>query len=286
MLPGFRQGADPPGVVAPGPRELVEEARNRAKISLRCGHPPGARAGRGLGLMVGEGRSSAIPWLLIARQPDFAKLGARSRSTRAARWCARLVGMPLDDVLTMQGQLDQLLGSCDVVDDRAPEAVVEVLVDLPAVAQPAGGRGPSRHGARRALSRRCRRPRALGRRGWSRIHRQAAYRTARERRHRCGLHRHARRCPFLGSASPERTRRCTSVSRCQGGSRLYADVVKRVPPELHPTPRARGRPEGGRRVAARGHDAGGTRQRRARVSAASRARRSCARPDAATCGVG
>ena len=36
--------------------------------------------------------------------------------------CARLVGMPLDDVLTMQGQLDQPLGPCDVADDRAPEA--------------------------------------------------------------------------------------------------------------------------------------------------------------------
>ena len=37
--PGSRQGADPPGAVAPGPREFFEEARNRAEFPRAVNTP-------------------------------------------------------------------------------------------------------------------------------------------------------------------------------------------------------------------------------------------------------
>ena len=113
----------------------------------------------------------------------------------------------------------QLLGPRDVVDDdRAPAAVVEVLVDLPAVSQGQEDAAQAAAVCGEYLLGDAADREHVAVEGDFRTHRQAAYRTARQCRHRCGQIVTPAEVPSLG-ASPERTRRCRSVSRCQAGSR-------------------------------------------------------------------
>ena len=135
----------------------------------------------------------------------------------------------------------QLLGPRDVVDDdRAPEAVVEVLVDLPAVpqrqedaAQAAAVRGEH------LLGDAAEREHLAVEGDFALIARPRTGRPVNADTGAATIVTPAE-VPSLG-ASPERTRRCRSVSRCQAGSRpcRAAGRVSRAVPRPGGRQRAR-----------------------------------------------